>query len=111
MKKGKGIKVSDHAKQRIKERVGLQDRNKIKEWVRLGYVRGMSNKDYYIPKDTFKWINEVIAKYHGRCKIYRMYDNYLLLFSKDLTLVTVLNIPRKLVVKNKMERRQIGIDF
>ena len=98
------LKCSTHAKERIKERMNIQDKRQIKELTRKAYHNGMCMKKHYFPKGLLRWIDyKVNQSYFGRCSQFRVYQNYLFLFSKNLTLVTVLEIPQKLQVKKSID--------
>lgn len=100
MKRGINLACSEHAKQRIKERIGIEDKRKIKELTKAAYHSGLSMKKHYIPKNTLKWIDrKVNNNYYGRCSQWRIYGEHLFLFSKTLTLVTVIEIPKNLQIK------------
>lgn len=92
------LQTSEHAKQRIKERMGITDKRKIKEVTKYAYHYGISIKKHYIPKTTLKWIDKRIQSYAGRC-LWRIYKNFLFLYSKNLTLVTVYELPKEVQIK------------
>lgn len=104
-KRGLQLQCSEHAKTRIKERLGVEDKRQIKEMVKNAYHRGICMKRNYIPRTTLTWISKKVnANYFGRCSHWRIYNEHLFLFSKTLTLVTVLDIPKHLVPKKDLER-------
>ena len=99
------LSCSDHAKNRIKERMGVEGKAQIKEIVKSAYHQGLWIKKNYIPKSTLWWIDKKVNRnYFGRCSNWRIYNNYLFLFNRTLTLITVIEIPQNLQVKKKMER-------
>lgn len=98
------LKCSEHSKQRIKERLGITDKRQIKEVTRKAYHQGMCIKKHYIPRNLLKWIDYKVNKtYFGRCSQFRVYKNCLFLFSKNLTLVTVLQVPQHLQPRKSLE--------
>ena len=104
-KRGIQLQCSEHAKQRIKERMGITENGKIKKLTKEAYHTGLCMKKNYIPMDTLKYIKrKVETNYFGRCSAWRIYNGYLFLFSKSLTLVTVYELPNHLKPKKRMER-------
>lgn len=98
------LSCSEHAKQRIKERLGITDKREIKELTKVAYHKGMCMKKHYIPKATLWWIDrKVNQSYFGRCSNWRIHKGCLFLFSKTLTLVTVIEIPKNLIPKKSKE--------
>ena len=94
------LRCSEHAKIRIKERMGIEGKKEIKEITKSAYHKGLSMKKHYLPRNLLNWVdNKVNKKYHGRCSQFRIYEGNLFLFSKSLTLVTVIPVPRKLQPK------------
>ena len=97
------LQASRHAEERIKERMGISGKKQIKEVVQNSYKNGISFHKHYIPKDTLKWISyKVNDKYFGRCD-YRIYRNCLFLYAKNLTVVTVIEIPKHLQIKKNKD--------
>lgn len=91
------LKCSEHAKIRIKERMGITGKREVKDLTRNAFHKGLSMKKHYLPRNLLNWVdNKVNKKYHGRCSQFRIYNGNLFLFSKSLTLVTVIPVPKKL---------------
>ena len=106
-KRGINLKTSLHSEQRIRERMGISDKRKIKEVCKNAYHNGLCMKKHYIPKATLWWIDKKVKNYFGRCNNWRIYNSHLFLFSKSLTLVTVIEIPKGLRInkdKKDLER-------
>lgn len=103
-KRGINLQCSEHAKQRIKERIGITDKRQIKEITKTAYHCGLCMKKNYIPKQTLHWIKKKVDSYYGRCSQWRIHKEHLFLFSKNLTLVTVIEIPKPLIPKKNLER-------
>src|SRR5574344_1471805 len=105
-KRGIQLQCSEHAKQRIKERMGITENGKIKKLTKEAYHTGLCMKKNYIPMDTLKYIKrKVDTNYFGRCSAWRIHNGYLFLFSKSLTLVTVYELPNHLKQKNAKSER------
>lgn len=98
------LKASVHAEQRIKERMNIEGKKQIKKTVKEAYHNGIFIKTHYIPKKTLKWIDKKVNSYFGRCSQWRIYKSHLFLFSKSLTLVTVISIPEYLVPRKELLR-------
>ena len=104
MKNGINLQCSEHAKTRIKERMGITDKREIKELVKNAYHKGMCLKRNYIPKATLWYVNRKVDSYFGRCSQWRIYKGNLFLYSKTLTLVTVYELPKNLQPKKDLKR-------
>lgn len=98
------LQSSKHAENRIKERMGIVGKKQIKELVQNSYRKGTTFHKHYIPKATLTWVSyKVNDKYFGRCD-WRIYQNFLFLYSRSLTLVTVIEVPKHLrIVKTNKE--------
>lgn len=105
MKRGIKLQCSEHAKNRIKERLGVTDKAQIKQLTKDAYHKGMCMKRNFIPKETLTYITrKVQGNYFNRCSQWRIYEGNLFLYSKTLTLVTVYGLPSHLVPRKKMKR-------
>ena len=103
-KRGINLDCSGHAKIRIKERMGITDKREIKAITKKVFYKGLCMKRNYIPRDTLKWIdNKVNDNYFGRGNNWRIYKEYLFLYSKSLMLITVLDIPKDLIPRKSIE--------
>lgn len=99
--------MSRHAEMRIKERMGINAKREIENVVKKAYRDGICIQKDYIPGDTLKWIDYKVNKaYCGRAKNWRIYKGKLFLFSRDLTLVSVLDIPSQLIPQKRLERNR-----
>lgn len=104
-KRGIQLQCSEHAKLRIKERLGIEDKRQIKEITKTAYHCGLCMKRNFIPRSTLWWIDKKVNRnYFGRCSQWRIYKDHLFLYSKTLTLVTVIDIPKNLIPEKKLER-------
>lgn len=105
MKRGIQLQCSEHAKQRIKERMSIENKREVKELTKNAYHKGLCMKKNFIPTSTLWWVDKKVNRnYFGRCSQWRIYKGHLFLFSKTLCLVTVIEIPAALVPKKEMRR-------
>lgn len=104
MKRGIQLQASLHAKQRIKERMGVEDKREIKELVKSAYHKGLCMKKNYIPRATLWYVDRKVNNYFGRASQWRIYKGHLFLFNKTLTLLTVYELPKHLVPQKELKR-------
>lgn len=100
------LQCSDHAKQRIKERLGVEGKREVKQLTSQAFHHGLSVAKDYIPRQTLIWVNKKVNEnYFGRCGTnWRIYKEHLFLFSKTHTLITVITIPKHIVPKKRLEK-------
>lgn len=102
-KRGINLTTSTHSELRIKERLGIQGKREIKEVNKNAYHKGLNIKKHYIPKATLWFIDRKVNNYFGRCNTWRIYKDHLFLYSRSLTLVTVIPLPLHLQIKKNAE--------
>lgn len=102
-KRGIQLSTSLHAEQRIRERLGIENKREIKEVNKNAYHKGLNIKKHYIPRATLWFIDRKVSNYFGRCNTWRIYKNHLFLYSRNLTLVTVIPLPVHLQIKKTKE--------
>ncbi len=104
-RRGIQLSTSEHAKQRIRERMGIEGKIQIKETVKKAYNSGLCMKKHYIPKSTLWWVDKKVNRnYFGRCSRWTIYKGFLFLFTRDLTLVTVIEMPKNLIPRKELAR-------
>lgn len=105
------LTASTHAKIKIKERMGIEGKREIKQLIKDSYHKGASIYKHWIPRDTLRWVKKKLSKnYFNRCKNHwRIYKGHLFLFSNNLTLITVIPVPKHLIPPKKNVDKDIQI--
>lgn len=79
------VGISTHANERIMERLGIYDQQKLRETAKNAYKHGKSKRQ--IKKTSAYLVEELEKKHEGR--IVLIYHNYIYIFAQDNSLVTV----------------------
>lgn len=103
MKSRKQLCYTEHAKLRIKERMGVEGKKQLKDLTSNAFHKGLSPKKHTIQTDLYNWADYKVGKYFGRASQWRIYKEHLFLFNRNLALVTIIPIPEN--VKEKMQKR------
>lgn len=94
------LKASQHAKNRIKERLNICQKKAIENLVKNAFHKGLKFRRDKLPKTTFVWVMKKIALHNYTCKNWRIYKGSLFLYSATHTLVTVYQLPDWLEIEN-----------
>lgn len=101
------IHVSEHAKQRLEERLGIKGKKEVKDFVQKAFKKGVCFRKHHIPKKTLTFIERKIKGNLSLVQMskWRIYKGNLLLFSNSLKLITIYPLPKELDVVVKMPHR------
>jgi len=95
------MRITEHANQRIKERVGLNKKARTRH-TKLALKRGM--KHIEAPAPLKKYLNTLFLRYNSGNNM-RVYNHKVFIFQGE-TLITVLNLPNEF--KKYVMRRKSG---
>ncbi len=93
------MRITDHANQRIKERVGLNKKARTRH-TQMALERGMRHSE--APSPLKKYLNALFLKYNSGNNM-RVYNHKVFIFQGE-TLITVLNLPNEF--KKYVKRRR-----
>lgn len=85
----KKIIITDHARQRIEERLGITSEKELEEVVQKAYYFGYTYKEVSRPLQKYMWKRYVQHRKKGYIKLYQ---DHLFVFKYNI-LVTVIGIP------------------
>ena len=75
----------------------LRTKKEIENVVKKSWHKGLKMKNHTFTKGLYGWISYKIKKYGSSMDKFRIYKNHLFIYSRNLTLITVLKVPTDLL--------------